>query len=94
VILRLLNQLSNKYLNISISCVLPSGWKEVVRTTRPAPTVFILARIRCMFGGADFFRSNGKHPWDDRHQKTPILEPKFYTIVSLGQPSRDRQGAL
>ena len=34
--------------------MLLSDWKEVVRTTRPAPTVFILARIRCMFGGADF----------------------------------------
>ena len=31
-----------------------SNWKEVVRTTRAAPTVFILARIRCMFGGTDF----------------------------------------
>jgi hypothetical protein len=32
--------------------MLLSNWKEVVRTTRAAPTVFILARIRCMFGGA------------------------------------------
>ena len=31
-----------------------SNWKEVVLTTRAAPTVFILARIRCMFGGTVF----------------------------------------
>jgi hypothetical protein len=41
-------------LNIRIPGVLLSSWKEAVRTTRAAPTVFILARIRCMFGGADF----------------------------------------
>ena len=27
--------------------MLLSNWKEVVRTTRAAPTVFILARMRC-----------------------------------------------
>ena len=34
--------------------MLLSNWKEVVRTTRAAPTVFIQAWIRCVFGGADF----------------------------------------
>jgi hypothetical protein len=39
---------------VAYSRMLLSNWKEVVRTTRAAPTVFILARIRCMFGGTDF----------------------------------------
>src|SRR5260370_17911025 len=34
--------------------MLLSDWKEVVRTTPAAPTVFILARIRSVCGGADF----------------------------------------
>jgi hypothetical protein len=33
--------------------MISSNWKEVVRTVSRGPQQFILARIRCLFGGAD-----------------------------------------